>query len=176
MFLRYRDFDFSTADGGAGNGCVRGFDLELETGVNRLSVGCEARTPLVAAASAVATMTWNSIFAVNVARLAMVRLERLSYRRVGAARCSAQGQSLRRAGSLIRNRRPFRLQDWVGLKVMEMERNARAATLVPQALVCEREVALVLVKVIPVLVNGVVPELDRASFASSGPRQRRREE
>jgi len=38
MFLRYREFDFSTADGDAGNSCVRVFDLEFQTGLNRLLV------------------------------------------------------------------------------------------------------------------------------------------
>ena len=85
MFLRYREFDFSTAGGEAGNGCVRVFDLEFQTGLNRLRVGCEDD---------------NAV---------------------------------------------FRQPDSVGLKVIVVWQGERASTLVLQALVCETEVALVLV-------------------------------
>ena len=104
MFLRYREFDFSTADGGGGNGWIRVFDLESQTGLNHLLVDCKK---------------------LNVT---------------------------------------FRQPDWVGLKVVVMGQDERAATLVLQALVCEMEVALVLVKLIPVKVGVAVSELVSVSL------------
>jgi hypothetical protein len=42
MSLRYREFDFSTADGSAGNGCVRVLDLEFPTELKHFRVYCGA--------------------------------------------------------------------------------------------------------------------------------------
>jgi len=55
---------------------------------------------------------------------------------------------------------------------MVMEQDARDATLVPRALVCEKEVALVPVKLVPVMVSVVVSELVGVSFCVIEPAAR----
>ena len=103
--------------------------------------------------------------------LAMVRLGSLFHQQTCAGICSGQGQSLDRPELLsVTENAAVRLLGWVALKVMEQD--ARDATLVQQALVCEKEVALVPVKLVPVMVSVVVSELVGVSFCAIEPAAR----
>ena len=106
--------------------------------------------------------------------LAMARLGSLFHQQAFAGICCDQGQSVDRPELLSAiDNAAVRLLGWVALKVMEQD--ARDATLVQQALVCEKEVALVPVNLIPVMVRVVISELVGVSFCVIEPAAERRE-